>query len=60
MGGEKQAEYGTFTPDTLRERIEEAKNKMEEAAKQLDFLTAAAQRDKMYELQALLAKLEKK
>ena len=33
---------------------------MEEAAKQLDFLTAAAQRDKMYELQALLAKLEKK
>lgn len=60
MVAEKQAEYGTFTPDTLRERIEEAKNKMEEAAKQLDFLTAAAQRDKMYELQALLAKLEKK
>ncbi len=46
---------GTYTAEpqrgeSLDEMIEKAKLAMEQAAKELDFMTAAAQRDKMYEL----------
>lgn len=43
-----------MTPEELTKAIDEARDKMETAAKELDFLKAAIYRDQMYELQKKL------
>ncbi len=43
-----------MSPKQLHKAIEESKKKMEDAAKEMDFLQAAKYRDEMYELKKLL------
>jgi excinuclease ABC subunit B len=56
---DSQAEYRTkrdkTSSDELRQIVSELEKQMKEAAKNLDFEKAAALRDEMYELKAILA-----
>ena len=55
MAAEAEVEY--LTPDQLRKRVDQLRRQMQEAAKKLDFITAAQLRDQML---SLMAKLEDK
>ncbi len=52
MAAEAEVEY--LTPDQLRKRIDQLRRQMQEAAKKLDFITAAQLRDQMLSLMAQL------
>ncbi len=49
-----------YTTDELRKEIEKAKQEMEKAARELDFMTAARHRDRMYALQERMNEKSKK
>ena len=49
--------YEAYDPEKLKALIDMTRQKMEEAAKELDFAKATEYRDKMYALQRTLAKL---
>ena len=51
--------YEAYDPEKLQALIDMTREKMEEAAKELDFAKATEYRDKMYALQRTLAKLPK-
>jgi excinuclease ABC subunit B len=57
--GEQRAEYRArhdkASQDELRRMVQELEKRMKEAAKALQFETAAALRDELYELKAILA-----
>ena len=48
-----------ITAEELESMIEQRKKAMEDAAKKLDFVTAAQFRDQMYDLQAKLKDIKK-
>ena len=50
VAAEAEAEY--LTPDQMRKRIDQLRRQMQEAAKKLDFITAAQLRDQMLSLMA--------
>ena len=52
MVAEAEVEY--LTPDQLRKRVDQLRRQMQEAAKKLDFITAAQLRDQMLGLMAKL------
>jgi excinuclease ABC subunit B len=52
VAAEAEAEY--LTPDQMRKRIDQLRRQMQEAAKKLDFITAAQLRDQMLSLMAQL------
>ncbi len=52
MAAEAEVEY--LTPDQLRKRVDQLRRQMQEAAKKLDFITAAQLRDQMLSLMAKL------
>ena len=52
MVAEAEVEY--LTPDQLRKRVDQLRRQMQEAAKKLDFITAAQLRDQMLSLMAKL------
>jgi len=52
MAAESEAEY--LTRDQMRKRIDQLRRQMQEAAKKLDFITAAQLRDQMLSLMAQL------
>ena len=52
MAAEPETEY--LTRDQMRKRVEQLRRQMQEAAKRLDFITAAQLRDQMLQLMAML------
>ena len=52
MAAEPEAEY--LTRDQMRKRIDQLRRQMQEAAKRLDFITAAQLRDQMLSLMTTL------
>ena len=56
MAAEPEAEY--LTRDQMKKRVEQLRRQMQEAAKKLDFITAAQLRDQMLGLMAQLDEME--
>ena len=53
MAAEEIAAYGKVPIESLEKTIEETEAAMKQAAKELDFITAAQYRDRLFELQAI-------
>ena len=59
IAADVSAEYGT-APADLERAVAEEREAMENAARELDFMTAARHRDRMYELQKRLEEVRKR